>query len=836
MPFNIQIKTEKDTTTDFNEEIFGDWGFPLSIFQKHAITALYNNNNALITAFTGSGKTLPAEWGIKHYTSLGNRVVYTSPIKALSNEKYFDLSSKFPNISFGLITGDTEYNKNAQVLIMTTEIFRNNLFKKLAMEEDTEKNILLDFELDIKDLALVVFDEIHWINDKHRGGVWDETIMTLNDKFEWVQMLGLSATVDNPKKLCKRLSKNRDVWLCPNNKRVVPLEHFTFITAPDSTVKKMKLKEKDTVEEVFEKFVSIKSPEGKFDEETYHKLKKVLPIIANKNSWIKPQFVIERVLTKLKENDNLPALLYVFSRKKCNEIAKQISIGLFEEDSKTPAIIRKEANAILRKMPNFKELTVLPEYEEIMRLNEKGIAVHHSGISKPFREMQEILFKKGYYKLLVATETMGVGVDMPVRTVIYMSLLKFDGNTFRYVHPHEYAQQAGRAGRRGRDTKGRVIHLLNLYDSRNNMPTVGEMRHILTGGPAPMKAKFNIDFNLVLRLLNAGYTKEQMIQFIKNSMLNDELEMERQGIVEQIVKCHEECDKYKNNLKYLRTKTEVLENYKKLKKDYEAANKKKKKKIEREISHIEIGNKFLKEDFVKFQKPDELQVEIKKLEQQNENVIHYIENEVQQYIDILKNESFVENLDDTLTILEKGRLAVNLQECHSLAIAEFIHDYKDLVDKLEPKDFAVLFSVFTNIRVAETERKRLNNLDITENSHNSIRKINSLLDKYYDIETRYQTSFTSEYQIQYDLCEIIQDWVNAENEEQCKQIYSRILSNDIFIEEFIKAILKINSIVKEFEKVCLEENHLALASKIKEIPQLLVKSVVNDQSLYLQLS
>ena len=125
MPFNIQIKTEQDTTVDFNEEIFGDWGFSLSKFQKNAITALYNDNNALITAFTGSGKTLPAEWGIKYYTSLGKRVVYTSPIKALSNEKYFDLSSKFPNISFGLITGDTEYNKNAQVLIMTTEIFRN---------------------------------------------------------------------------------------------------------------------------------------------------------------------------------------------------------------------------------------------------------------------------------------------------------------------------------------------------------------------------------------------------------------------------------------------------------------------------------------------------------------------------------------------------------------------------------------------------------------------------------------------------------------------------------------------------------------------------------------
>jgi hypothetical protein len=368
------------------------------------------------------------------------------------------------------------------------------------------------------------------------------------------------------------------------------------------------------------------------------------------------------------------------------------------------------------------------------------------------------------------------------------------------------------------------------------MPTVGEMKHILTGGPAPMTSKFNIDFNLVLRLLNAGYSKEQMIQFIKNSMLNDELEMERRGIVEQIVKCYEERDKYKNNLKYLRTKTEVLENYQKLTDAYSEANRKKKKKLEREISYIEMDNKFLKDDFIKFQKPNKLQAEIKKLEKQNNNVIHYIENELKQYIDILENESFVENTDDTLTILEKGRLAVNLQECHSLVIAEFVHDYKDLVEKLEPKDFAILFSVFANIRVPDTDKKQLSKLDITENSFKGIVKINSLLDKYYDIETKYGTSFTSEYNIQYDLCEMIQDWVDAENEEQCKQIYSRLLSQDIFIEEFIKAILKINSIVKEFEKICLEENHLELATKIKQIPELLIKSVVNDQSLYLHLS
>ena len=141
------------------------------------------------------------------------------------------------------------------------------------------------------------------------------------------------------------------------------------------------------------------------------------------------------------------------------------------------------------------------------------------------------------------------------------------------------------------------------------MPSVGEMRHILTGGPAPMTSKFNIDFNLVLRLLNAGYDKEKIILFIKNSMLNDELEMERQGIVEEIVKCYEQRDKYKNNLKYLRTKLADLENYEKLKDEYEKASKKKKKKLEREISHIEMDNKFLKDDYAKFLKPKQLEQE-----------------------------------------------------------------------------------------------------------------------------------------------------------------------------------------------------------------------------------
>ena len=148
----------------------------------------------------------PAEWAINHFCSMGLRVIYTSPIKALSNEKKYNLTNKFPNISFGILTGDTVYGENSDCLIMTTEILHNNLFKQLYKKENS-KNVTLDFEMDYSKLAIVIFDEIHWINDKDRGGVWDQTISLLQSKFPNTLLLGLSATCDNPTKMCRLMGK-----------------------------------------------------------------------------------------------------------------------------------------------------------------------------------------------------------------------------------------------------------------------------------------------------------------------------------------------------------------------------------------------------------------------------------------------------------------------------------------------------------------------------------------------------------------------------------------------------------------------------------------------------
>ena len=171
-------------------EYFKLFCYELSPFQKHAIQGIVDGNHVLVTAATGSGKTLPAEFAIRHFTGLGKRVIYCSPIKALSNQKTFDFTHKYPDITFGLLTGDIKTNPTAQVLIMTTEILMNQLFAKNRTESS------LSFSMDIEtELGCVIFDEFHYINDAHRGHVWEQSILMLP---QHVQMVMLSATLDDP--------------------------------------------------------------------------------------------------------------------------------------------------------------------------------------------------------------------------------------------------------------------------------------------------------------------------------------------------------------------------------------------------------------------------------------------------------------------------------------------------------------------------------------------------------------------------------------------------------------------------------------------------------------
>jgi antiviral helicase SKI2 len=225
----------------------------LSSFQKFAIESIVEGNHILVTAHTGSGKTLPAEFAIEYFVSKGKKVIYTSPIKALSNQKFYEFTQKFPNISFGILTGDIKTNPEADVLIMTTEILINTLYAKNKKTDNSLINIspLTMFEMDFQnELACVVFDEIHYINDLDRGKVWEETIMMLH---KHIQMVMLSATLDSPEKFadwCENRGlkedlpeqNNKIVYLTTTYERVVPLTHYSFITCTQGLFKVLKNK------------------------------------------------------------------------------------------------------------------------------------------------------------------------------------------------------------------------------------------------------------------------------------------------------------------------------------------------------------------------------------------------------------------------------------------------------------------------------------------------------------------------------------------------------------------------------------------------------------------
>lgn len=224
---------------------------------------------------------------------------------------------------------------------------------------------------------------------------------------------------------------------------------------------------------------------------------------------------------QLKEQEMLPAIAFVFSRKMVETYAKAIQTNILEFDSKIPYTMRDECDKILRKLPNYEEYMRLPEYDELTKLLEKGIGIHHSGMIPVFREIVEKMISKGAVKLLFATESFAIGLDCPIRTAVFTSLTKFDGHNMRYLLPHEYSQAAGRAGRRGLDTIGHVVHCNNMFD----LPSSNEYKDILCGKPQTLVSKFYISFSIILNLIKNGKsTQVDFVDFVQRSMLHGELQ------------------------------------------------------------------------------------------------------------------------------------------------------------------------------------------------------------------------------------------------------------------------------------------------------------------------
>ncbi|CAG2099937.1 unnamed protein product, partial [Medioppia subpectinata] len=448
-----------DYSTTVDEDIL-NISFKPDIFQKQSFYFLQKHESVFVSAHTSSGKTLVAEYAIHLALKRGNRVIYTSPIKALSNQKFFDFKSRFENV--GLITGDVQVNPEANCLIMTTEILRNMVYRNSDLLRTTE---------------FVIFDEVHYINDCDRGVVWEESIIMLP---KHICLVMLSATIPNSMEFSEWVgrTKERCIYVISTEKRAVPLEFVIYSDFEAYSIAGTKLEAEPT------NFKNCLLPYSK-------KIKPGGRFRINDLG----HFVTNRRL--------IPAIFFSFSKKLCEEYGRSLETL----DLTNPMEKKKIDQFLVKAMCNLTDADrYLPQVCRMSEQVRKGIAVHHGSLLPFVKECIEILFSQNLVKILIATETFAMGVNMPAKCCVFLSLTKIDNSHYRYLETGEFIQMSGRAGRRGMDKVGTVI----IADQRN--PPLTTIKKVIDGHPLNLSSQFKLSFSLILMALRGNITVEDLMR------------------------------------------------------------------------------------------------------------------------------------------------------------------------------------------------------------------------------------------------------------------------------------------------------------------------------------
>ncbi|OWR42365.1 superkiller viralicidic activity 2 2 isoform 1 [Danaus plexippus plexippus] len=466
------------------------YSFILDPFQKEAIMCIDNLQSVLVSAHTSAGKTVVAEYAIALSLKNKQRVIYTTPIKALSNQKYREFSEEFHDV--GLITGDVTINPSASCLIMTTEILRNMLYRGSEI---------------MREVGWVVFDEIHYMRDKERGVVWEETLILLPDNVHYVF---LSATIPNARQFAEWVCRlhSQPCHVIYTEYRPTPLQHYIFPASGDG-------------------IHLVVDEKGQFKEDNFNTAMTVLSNAGGasaggergRRGGLKGgSSSIFNIVKMIMERNFAPVIIFSFSKKDCELYAMQMAKLDFNtiEEKKLVDEVFNNAMDVLSE-----DDRKLPQVENVIPLLRRGIGIHHGGLLPILKETIEILFGLGLIKALFATETFAMGLNMPARTVVFTNCQKFDGKDFRFITSGEYIQMSGRAGRRGLDDKGIVILMID----QKVTPSV--VKSMVQGKADPINSAFHLTYNMVLNLLrveeiNPEYMLERSFyQFQNQAVIPD---------------------------------------------------------------------------------------------------------------------------------------------------------------------------------------------------------------------------------------------------------------------------------------------------------------------------
>ncbi len=623
----------------------------LDPFQKEAIEVLRSGKNLILSAPTGTGKTAVVDHISVEYMDLGRIIYYTSPLKALCNQKFREFMQLFGKERVGLVTGDEVVNEDADLVVMTTEILRNRL-----QEGDLGR---------VPDL--VVFDEIHYLSDRERGTTWEEAIVLLPSS---VQIVGLSATCPNAWELASWIEgiKGKETVVIFHGERAVPLELYGF------------------------------SRRGRLIP-----LKRAIRYARHSKTPYKMPDHIE-IVSLLKERDMLPALYFLFSRKRVEEFARELSKSLSLVD-------RAEERRIKKALKGFQvDPELMPFYRRIQPLLVRGIGFHHAGLLPGIKRMVEVLFERRLLKVVYCTSTFALGINMPARTVCLDTVFKFDGERIRPLKNIEFFQKAGRAGRRGIDEKGFVVVRFDERDM-DSIPFYDERK------VEPIESSFKLSYNSIVNLLRRE-SFDDMLKFLASSFWSFQKERWKKESLKELERLKKELealprfeckysqDLYEERLEYLRKRVEVLRS--KLSSIREGlksniSDRKKRRlflkerntlrelsKREKELSTIRLELCEFCENRLECMKIERKRAQkarrIEMLEASLKRVSEHLRRELEGKINVLKDMGYV---DGNLSLLVGGKVSSKIH-IEELVTTEII--LEGIVGELSPESLVALFA------------------------------------------------------------------------------------------------------------------------------------------------
>lgn len=706
------------------------FNFELDDFQKEAIEHIKNGKSVVVCAPTGAGKTCIAQSAIHLALENGTRIFYTTPLKALSNQKFYDFSRTYGEENVGLLTGDTTINREAQIVVMTTEVFRNMLY-------GTTFGALKD---NLKDVKYVVLDEVHYMNDEQRGTVWEESIIYCPTN---IQIIALSATVQNSKQLTNWIntvhSGTEHVF---TDFRPVPLRFYYYDSSKPDTV------------------LPLLTPEGKLN-------KKIKPESKykyfNKKTAVKNP--VASITMALKEKNMLPAIYFTFSRKKCDENAKKCS--------SLELLTKEETLEINRLVDEYIGENPYLENNPQIDLIKKGVASHHAGLLPGWKLLVERLFQKGLIKMVFATETLAAGINMPARTTVISSVSKRTDEGHRMLSANEFLQMSGRAGRRGMDEIGYVVIVGTPFQ------TPEEVAALATSDSNPLESKFSPCYSMVLNLLqrfSLDEAKELILKTFGYYSSSDRIspllaQMEEyQNIINTArdYKCHlglnnEDFAQY-NKLKNMYVETRTI--FKTLKRQAHKSGKKdapevaefgrKSKELLRKIEHYGCNNCKI---YKKHKKELELLARYEKKARALKKEIEFQKDIYWQKF--LAHKNILEqtgNLADNFPT-ERGRVTMALRTENELYLGEII--LSGLLDNLEPYELASVICALA------CEEMRTKDECVTnppsQNVRKVLNKIKEIKRKIYILER--DNNIENPMNLHSHFCSLIEFWVNSDNDD-----------------------------------------------------------------------